>query len=116
MPVGVECQGADTTARALQAMGARALNQSHTFETEGRAAQRSIGGIPVRTGRLERGVRGGPESILHVGRAGYTIATTVPYARFVFGGTKSMPARPPRVPRNLGPAAAQSVGRDVTHR
>lgn len=116
MAASITTTGVDTTRRMLDGIGARALNQQRTFETEGRAAQRSISGVPVRTGRLDRGVRGGPGSILNVGPAGYTIATSVPYARFVFGGTKRMPARPPRIPSGLGAQSATSVARDVVHR
>ena len=113
MASAITVEGADRAAAQLRAVGQRALDQSDTFEVQGRRAQRSITRIPVRTGRLERGVTGGPESILRAGPAGYTIATAVPYARFVFGGTSRMPARPPHVPNTLGPDAAQAVGRDV---
>jgi hypothetical protein len=42
------------------------------------------------------------------------IGSKVPYARFVFGGTKHMAARPPRVSeRTLGNHAADAVGVDL---
>lgn len=112
----ISCVGADRAAAYLHGIGARARNQTRTFEAEGRRAQRSITGIPVATGRLERGVRGGSESIMRASPVGYTVATTVPYARFVFGGTKYMAARPPRVPANLATNAASAVGSDLVRR
>ena len=105
--------GDTAAARKLRAIGTRATRQRSTFESEGRAAQRRISGIPVATGRLDRGVRGGSESTLDADDRGYTIGTTVPYARFVFGGTERMPARPPRVPRDLGRRAADAIGLDL---
>lgn len=97
----------------LRNVGYRALHQSATFDREAHDAQRRISGIPVATGRLERGVKGGAESIVNVRDDGYTLATMVPYARFVFGGTKTMRARPPRIPTDLGTRAAQGVGADL---
>lgn len=112
----ISCEGADRAASYLRGIAVRARNQTRTFEAEGRRAQRSITGIPVATGRLERGVTGGPESIMRAGPAGYTVATAVPYARFVFGGTKYMTARPPRVATNLATSAASAVGSDLVRR
>lgn len=111
--ISVTCTGAAQAGRKLRDVAQRAQRQQHTFEREGRAAQRAIAGIPVKTGRLEKGVTGGPGSILNVRDDGYTIATSVPYARFVFGGTKRMTARPPRIPRDLGSSAADAVGLDL---
>jgi hypothetical protein len=113
---GIEAIGADRAAVYLRGIAARARNQTRTFEAEGRRAQRSISGIPVATGRLARGVRGGSESVVRANPAGYTVATTVPYARFVFGGTKYMAARPPRVPTNLASNAASAVSSDLVRR
>ncbi len=116
MATSVAVTGADVAARSLHHAGERALDQTETFTREGRRVQRQITGIPRVTGRLERGVRGGSkESILRATRTGYTIATAVPYARFVFRGPSKMAARPPRIPHGIDQAAAAAVGRDVTH-
>jgi hypothetical protein len=44
---------------------------------------------------------------------GYVIGTSVPYAHFVFNGTKHMPAQPPDVPNDLGRRAAQRISSDL---
>jgi hypothetical protein len=113
MPDAITVTGADVVQRRLEGMGRRALRQRPTFEREGRYAQRSIKGVPVATGRLARGVRGGSESVLEVTAYGYRVGTNVPYARYVFGGTKSMPARPPDIPRDLGRRAARAIAADL---
>jgi hypothetical protein len=109
----VDVVGEDKAARMLHGMGRRALDQSNAMRQAGRSTQRSISGIPVATGRLERGTRGGPESTLDVDATGYVIGTKVPYARFVFYGTKYMRARPPKVPSNAGSDAARLINHDV---
>jgi hypothetical protein len=107
--------GVPETQRHLHAIAARAGRQRHTMQSEGRAAQRSITGIPVDSGRLARGVRGGSESTLEATNVGYRVGTSVPYARFVFKGTRKMAAQPPRVPRNLGARAASAIAADLRH-
>ena len=95
-------------------MGARARAQTHTFESEGRRAQRLITGIPVDSGRLAASVRGGPDSELETGPWGFAILTRVPYAPFVFRGTSAMRARPPVVPRaTIARSTSQAVARDL---
>lgn len=95
-------------------MGARAREQTAVFESEGRRAQRLVSGIPVDTGRLDRGVRGGPESELKSGPWGFVLLTRVPYARFVFRGTSRSTARPPRVPSaTIARSTCSSVARDL---
>jgi hypothetical protein len=115
MPKSVTVTGDDAAARHLRNIARRAGRQRPTMEREGRAAQRRITGVPVDTGRLQRGVRGGPESTFKATENGYEIGTEVPYAPFVFGGTKHMAARPPKVPRDLGKRAAQAIATDLDH-
>jgi hypothetical protein len=114
MPQSITVKGDDAAMRKLRATGARALRQRETFEAEARYAQRQLQGVPVKTGRLERSVKGGSETLRDVTDRGYVIGSKVPYARFVFGGTKHMAARPPRVSeRTLGNHAADAVGVDL---
>jgi phage gpG-like protein len=113
MATSVTITGADVAQRRLRAIGERAGKQRETFERESRDAQRRIRGVPVDTGRLERSVHGGKDSVRKVSDRGYVIGTSVEYARFVFGGTKTMPARPPDVPRDLGRRAAQAIASDL---
>jgi hypothetical protein len=109
----VTVTGDDAAARKLRAIGTRALRQRPTFEREARDAQRRISGVRVDTGRLERSVRGGSDTLRETTARGYVIGSTVPYARHVFNGTKYMPARPPRVPNDLGRRAADAIGVDL---
>lgn len=114
MAHAVEAVGASQAAARLHTVGERASKQRDTFEREGRYAQRHITGVPVATGRLSRGTTGSSdESVLTVTDRGYTIATKVPYARYVFKGTQYMPARPPKVPPDAGRRAAHSIGADL---
>jgi hypothetical protein len=72
------------------------------------AGRAGITGIPVDTGRLAASPRvttRGQEVL---------IVTDVPYARYVFGGTKYVPARPPNVhPEALAKLAGREVAREV---
>jgi hypothetical protein len=112
----VTVTGDDAAIRHFYALAAGAYDQRAQLEQAGREAQRRIGGIPVDTGRLTRGVHGGTGSVLDVANTGFKIATTVPYARMVFKGTKHMRARPPTVPSNVGPRTAQLVLEDLMDR
>ena len=68
------------------------------------AGRSSITGIPVDTGRLAAS----PKTTVHGDEV--LIVTDVPYARFVFGGTQYVPARPPNV---HGDAIAKIASREV---
>lgn len=115
MPDAITVKGDREAARMLRRIGERARHQRATFEQEGRSAQRRISGIPVATGRLARSVRGAStEGDVKATDRGYVITTSVPYARFVFGGTERMPARPPRIPGDLGRRAARGIADDIT--
>jgi hypothetical protein len=104
--------GATEAALMLRRKGYKGAHQQATMTREGESAQRQIRGVPVKTSRLQRGVTTGSEAIMRATDTGYTLATTVPYARFVFGGTKTMRARPPKFP-NLGVRAAQAIASDL---
>jgi hypothetical protein len=113
MATSVTVTGADVAARRLRGIGKRASEQRLTFEREARDAQRRIRGVPVDTGALARSVRGGAGTVRKVNDRGYVIGTSVPYAHFVFNGTKHMPAQPPDVPNDLGRRAAQRISSDL---
>jgi hypothetical protein len=112
----VTTTGLEAVMQHIYALAAGAYDQRAQLEQAGREAQRRIGGIPVDTGRLTRGVHGGTGSVLDVANTGFKIATTVPYARMVFKGTKYMRARAPSVPSNIGPRTALLVLTDLMDR
>lgn len=106
-------EGVQQAQERLRRTSERAQHQHDTLEKEAKRVQRQISGIPKATGRLEKGVKGGSESVIKVTDSSYSIGTTVPYARFVFRGTSTMPAQPPRIPPSTGERAAQAVNADL---
>ena len=99
----------DTTATAgmLERIAQRAeANLAPALERAARGAP--VTGIPVDTGKLAASPRvriEGDEAL---------IVSDVPYARFVFRGTRHMPARPPHINTSaLARAAADEVAREV---
>jgi hypothetical protein len=98
MAGGVTCTGDRLAAHRMQRMAQHAGQQQPTMAKAAHQTQRQIKGVPVDTGRLQRGVHGGSEAIVVVHDDGFVVGTTVPYARHVFNGTKYMAARPPHVP------------------
>jgi hypothetical protein len=109
MRVSITCDGADTTSRRLRNMGTRALDQSRTMGAAARDTAHTINDVPVATGRLARSVRNGGRAT----RSGFEVTSDVPYAPFVFGGTRHMPARPPSIPRDVGVQTARMVSADL---
>lgn len=105
--------GADRVQRQLYDLARRGSDQTATMTTQAQAMQRQISGVPVRSGRLARSVAGGAESVLHADASGYQIGSAVPYAGFVFGGTRHQAAQPPRVPASAAEQAAEAVSRDL---
>lgn len=112
MPDAITVDGDERAAAMLRDVGHKATHQYETLLVAGRQTQRAISGVPVDTGRLERGVTGGPESALDVTDDGFDVGTAVPYARFVFGGTRYVSARPPRVPDVAG-RVATAISNDL---
>jgi hypothetical protein len=80
---------------------------------EAARVQRTISGVPVDTGRLAASVAGGRETLREAGPGGYRIGSRVPYAPFVFGGTRRTAARPPRVPGDPAGQAGRAVSVDL---
>jgi hypothetical protein len=114
MSVKITCVGDRVAAHRITATGERAHHQRGAMSLAGRFAGRSISGVPVRTGRLRASTRGGPEHELVVTDRGFDLASSVPYARFVFGGTRNMRAHPPRVnERTIAREAATAVSADL---
>lgn len=111
----VDVEGAREAAAHVQHIGERATHQRETFKREAEHAAGQITGVPVATGRLARGTGKPPEGFADATNGGYVIGTTVPYARFVFKGTSVMPARPPKLPHDLGHRAADAVAADLRH-
>jgi hypothetical protein len=112
MTDALHCEGDERVAKHLRDVGVKATRQRETMLVAARQTQRAISDIPVDTGRLQRGVSGGPESTMTVTDTGFEIGTTVPYARFVFGGTKHMSAHPPRVP-DVASRVATAIANDL---
>lgn len=90
--------------RMLERLERQADRADHAVERVARAA--TVTGIPVGdTGRLARSVR-----VRREDDGAWVLSTDVPYARFVFGGTKYVAARPPHV---KAPPLADEVAREV---
>jgi hypothetical protein len=104
MASAVTVHGADRAAANMRRRALRAANQQPVLDAASRRTAARITGIPVRTGRLEGSVRRGVDADAQ----GFVIRSDVPYARFVFGGTSKMPARPPVVPSNVGAEVARA--------
>jgi hypothetical protein len=94
----------DTSAvdRMLATLTERA-GQSHVVAAEV-ARQTRVVGVPVDTGTLAASFR------VRETADGAEIVSDVPYARFVFGGTAYMAARPPRLE---GPDLAATVAKEL---
>jgi hypothetical protein len=108
-------RGVNKAVEKLRATGDAAIHQRATMADLARDAPDSIGRVPVDTGRLEDSLKdGATEQYKSFDDNGYDIGTTVYYSRFVFGGTKKMTARKPRIARKrLRDAAAGAVAADI---
>lgn len=111
--MSVTVTGLKAAQRRLGELGRRGADQTPAMSREALRVQRSISGVPVDTGRLARSTTGGAETLRIVGAEGYTIGSRVPYAPYVFGGTRHVRARPPRVPGDVAGSAAQAVSSDL---
>jgi len=106
--VGLTVTGTDRTAARLQAIGRRAEHQQPVMRQQAQDAARRVSGVPVDTGRLARSIE-----VLEATDQGFKIGTRVEYARFVFEGTQFVDARPPNVPRDIGPRTARAMADDI---
>jgi len=88
----VTVTGDEQTSRLLRQKGITALHLEPVMDEQGKRAVRQVSGIPKDTGRLAASIE-----VLDTSDHGFDVGSRVPYARFVFGGTKYMDARPPRV-------------------
>lgn len=100
--------GDETAARHLERIGAAAHTQTRTMEDAARRTARSVRGVPVDTGRLARSIEP-----LSASPYGFEVGSKVPYARYVFHGTRNMAARPPRVPESVGSRTARILGDSI---
>jgi hypothetical protein len=89
-------------------MGTNALQQEPTMRDAGRITARGVSGIPIRTGRLAASIE-----VLSADDYGFEVGSRVPYARFVFQGTKYVSAQPPRVPSGTGKRTAYALSRGI---
>ncbi len=105
----------DTRAiRMLLAKGRASGRLKPAMEAVADYAERQITGVPVDTGRLAESTRGGDDQLRKVDDASFSLGSQVPYARFVFGGTKHMRARPPRVNVTaIARAGAQRINQEL---
>lgn len=105
----VSVSGDEAAAAKLDRVGAAAYTQSPAIRRAAERTARGIRGVPVETGRLERSI-----VVLDSGAQGFVVGSrNVPYARFVFHGTKHMAAQPPKVPSNIGPDTADEIGSNL---
>jgi hypothetical protein len=102
--------GDDQVIAQLKRLGDLVYRLEPAMRDTSQFAERQIRGVPVRTGRLAASTRGGRDQFLDVDNFGFAVGTKVPYARMVFGGTKHMPARPPKVnARAIGRYAGDQI-------
>ena len=111
----VEIEGTAQTALLLHRIGQRGADQTETMEAEAKRVQRAITGVPRDSGRLDKSVHGGAETLRRVWPEGYLIGSLVPYAPFVFRGTRYMDARPPKVPADVADGAGRAIAKDLEH-
>ena len=97
--------GDEATARRLDRLGLAAHVQSPTMAAAARTTASRIRDIPVDTGRLAASMEP-----LNVTSYGFDVGSRVPYAKYVFHGTRKMRARPPRVPDTVGSQTARALG------
>jgi hypothetical protein len=107
--IDVQTSGFPQALRRLDRLGDQAFNQRPTMEAQARDASRRVVVTARDTGRLAASIEP-----LDVDPFGFVLGTKVPYAHFVFDGTKNMRAQPPRVPRGIGDQTARAIGRSVT--
>ena len=105
--------GVPAATERLHETGRRATHLTKVMEAEAKWAQRKTTGVPEDTGRLARSVAGGPDELHRSWDEGYLIGSLVPYSAFVFGGTSSMDARPPKPPADAAEHAARAIAADL---
>jgi hypothetical protein len=94
----VTIDGDEQVVRALKAKADRSVKLKPAMEDIADFAERQI--RPThhnRTGHLTRSLYGGGDQLRDIYDTGFNLGTTLFYGRFVFGGTKNMRARPPRI-------------------
>lgn len=108
LDVKVNVTGGRETVRSLNSLGDSAHEQAPTMRTLAKSAARRVSGVPVDTGELARSI-----DVLLVGAHGFVVGSKgVPYAHYVFKGTRYMAARPPHVPA-IGRDAAAAISSNV---
>lgn len=108
MPATITVSGDREAAARLVRYGVDALHLRTPLDDAADFAAKQVTGIPERTGTLADSIEK-----LEVTDHGFTVGTEVFYGRFVFGGTKYMAARPPRVKDN--PIARDAADRINRH-
>jgi hypothetical protein len=106
--VRIRATGVEAASDRLKKVGHKSLEQRATLKKVADSTARRISGVPVDTGRLKASV-----DVASVSPLGFTIASDVPYAGYVFNGTKYMRARPPHIPSNVADLTASAVGSDI---
>lgn len=106
----ITCSGDELAADKLERVGASAHAQGLLMAEAGRATARGIRGVPIRTGRLEASI-----GVIGSGSYGFVVGSQgVPYSRYVFQGTRYMPARPPDIPARIGPDLSRALGASIS--
>lgn len=97
--------------RMLTNLGNAAHEQKPVMARMAQDTAKRITGIPVDTGALEQSV-----GVLLAEAHGFVVGTKgVPYARYVFRGTRYVSAQPPKVPSDVGARTAHAVGSNLMH-
>lgn len=103
--VAVTASGVTATERKLSAVGRAAFQQEPVMVDAARRTARGVSGVPRDTGRLASSI-----DVLSTSPFGFDVGSDVPYARYVFRGTRYMAARPPRVPSSIAADTADQIG------
>lgn len=102
----IEIIGDREAAARLVAMGRRAEALEPVMDQEAERTARSVTGVPVDTGRLAASIE-----VLGANDRGYAVGSRLPYARYVFRGTRYVDAHPARVPTDTGRRGAAAIAR-----
>lgn len=110
MASGFTVEGCSALERTLAETGRRAAHQRATLQVQAQQARRLITGVPVDSGALAASVANASTTVTD---DSFTLRSALPYAHFVFHGTRYMDAQPPRVPPTVGEHTAQAVADDL---
>jgi hypothetical protein len=108
MAASVSVSGDDATAAKLHRIGRAARNQAPVMAEAGRKAARG-----VRVTARDTGALAGSIVVIDSGDWGFVLGSHVPYARYVFKGTRYVDAQPPKLPPSMERDTADALSRSI---